>query len=287
MVARDPLANGRFVYAVRSTGIYCRPGCASRLPKRANARFFDGPAQAEGAGFRACRRCLPNQPMVKDPAISKLIAACRLMEKYQAMPTLAEIAHHACLSASHLHRLFRSHLGVTPKEYGLALRGERLKRLLMSGKSTTDAIYSAGYGSSGRCYSDAAATLGMTPGQYRAKGRQTQIRFAIADCSLGRLLVGMTDKGVCRMAFGDTDEDLVFELTAAFPEAEAVEPDRAFARCLKRVIKCVENPATTAEFPLDIRGTVFQHAVWKALLAIAPGPTRGYREVILTSARAR
>ncbi len=275
VVARDQRIDARFVYAVRSTGIYCRPGCASRLPKRSNALFFDGPNQAEIAGFRACQRCSPNRPPEQVPAIAKLVTACRFMEGSSAPPPLADIAQQAGLSPSHLHRLFRSHLGVTPKEYSLALRAERLRQELRADLPTTVAIYAAGYESTGRCYTSASAVLGMTPGQYRGGGHKIRIRYTTVACSLGRLLVALTDKGVCHMALGDKDAQLARELYSTFPNAIAVVLDPALTRRLKRLIACAEKQIDLSAFPRDIRGTAFRQAVWKALQAIPANQVEG------------
>lgn len=279
IVQRDAAADGRFVYAVRTTGVYCRPHCASRRPNRRNVEFFDSPIQAEAAGYRACRRCRPKSDATTDPSAEKLIRACRFIEQAEVSPTLAEIADHVAASPDALHRLFRTRLGVTPKEYAVAHRANRLKSQLQGGTPVTQAIYAAGYESSGRCYTESDKVLGMTPKRYRDGGPGTCIRFAVARCALGRVLVAATDKGVCRIAFGDDDDDLRAGLLAAFPAAEQVTRDPAFAELLAAVLTFIEAPGKTCPFPLDIRGTAFQQKVWRALQAIPPGETRSYSEV--------
>ena len=279
VIDRQTADSEPFVYAVRSTGIYCRPGCASRLPKRSNVEFFAGPLQAEAAGYRACKRCRPNQSLGDAPQVERLIAACRFIERAERVPSLTEVAAEVGLSPAHLQRLFREHLGLSPREYAAARRVRRLQETLVEGASVTDAIYRSGYESTGRCYAEATAVLGMSPKEYRARGRDQAIRFALTDCWLGRLLVAVTEKGVCQIAIGDDDAGLRSKLLATFPAAEEVTSDDSLAKLLAEVVAVVESPRKTVPFPLDIQGTVFQRRVWQALQAIPPGETRTYRQL--------
>lgn len=268
-----------FVYGVRTTGVYCRAECASRLPKRRNVEFFDTAEQAESAGYRACRRCRPDLAAASDSAAQRLTRACRFIDQAAHPPRLEELASHVGLSAAHVHRLFRTRLGLTPREYAATRRARRLKRELKSGTSVSSAIFASGYGSSGRCYAEAPAVLGMTPRQYRNRGRDARIRFAVAECWLGRVLVAVTDKGVCHIALGDDDAELSRSLRAVFPDAARVTPDAAFSGLLASVVALVERPSASCDFPVDIQGTAFQARVWRALRTIPPGTTRSYSEV--------
>jgi AraC family transcriptional regulator, regulatory protein of adaptative response / methylated-DNA-[protein]-cysteine methyltransferase len=279
IIERDPAAVGRFVYAVRTTGVYCHPNCRSRRPNRKNVRFFARPRDAEAAGFRACQKCRPNQIAGADAPDERVLRACRFIERAQTPPSLADIAQHVGLNPQYLHRLFRKQLGVTPKQYSSARRVARLKKSLIDGESVTRAVYQAGYASNGRCYAQANGVLGMTPKQYQGGGQRSHVRFATVGCRLGRLLVAVTEKGVCEIALGDDDVELRADLMARLPAAEQVTPDSKLRRWLAAVVALVDSPAEIQEFPLDIRGTAFQQQVWRALQAIPPGETRSYSEI--------
>lgn len=277
VVRRDPTARDQFVYAVRSTGIYCRPNCPSRRPNRENTEFFETAVHARLAGYRPCRRCRPDLTHAGDPAADRVIRACRFIEQSDGVPRLLEIARHVALSSNHLHRLFRRHLGISPKEYAGVQRVNRLQSALgKNGRSVTESIFAAGYKSSGRCYTAAKEVLGMTPKQYRDRGSEVSIRYAIVGCFLGRLLVAVTDRGVCRIAFGDSDNALRKTLQEAFPAAEEIKPDAKFRKLLRQVVAFIETPTRECQFPLDIRGTAFQQKVWRALQRVPPGETRSY-----------
>jgi AraC family transcriptional regulator of adaptative response/methylated-DNA-[protein]-cysteine methyltransferase len=265
------------VYAVRTTGIFCRPGCSSRLPRRANVEFFDSPAEARAAGYRPCRRCRPAG--APDPQAERVVRACRFIEASGGAARLSAVAAHVSLSARQLHRLFRERLGVTPREYAAGRRVQSLQAGLANGQPVARAIYGAGYGSAGRCYAEGQRVLGMTPRQYRDRGRGCDIRYAIVICTLGRVLVAATERGVCRIAFGDDDAALRSALLARFPEARRVTRDYDFARLLRGVVKFIDRPAAVCPFPLDIRGTAFQRRVWRALQHVPPGETRTYGEL--------
>ncbi len=278
VVARDAAA-GQFVYAVRTTGIFCRPGCASRLPRRENVAFFDTPAEALAAGYRPCRRCRPGENSASDPQTARVVRACRFIEASGGSARLPAVAAHVSLSARQLHRLFLDRLGVTPREYAAGRRVQSLQAELANGRPVTRAIHAAGYGSAGRCYAEGQRVLGMTPKQYRDRGRGAAIRFAVTECALGRVMVAVTERGVCRIALGDGDAALRSELLARFPEARQVTRDADFGRLLRAVVKFIDRPLHECPFPLDIRGTAFQRRVWQALQLVAPGETRTYGEL--------
>jgi AraC family transcriptional regulator of adaptative response/methylated-DNA-[protein]-cysteine methyltransferase len=275
VLARDPGAAGRFVYAVRTTGVYCRPGCPARRPNRANVRFFATPAGAEAAGFRACRRCRPGADAGGEPD-ARVVAACRRIERSRPAPTLAVLARAAGLGPSRFHELFRDHTGLTPRAYAAAVRAGRVREALAGRSTVTAAIAGAGYASSGRFYEEAPPVLGMSPATFRAGGDGVRIRHADGRCSLGAVLVAATDRGVCAILLGDDPDALRDDLRRRFPAA-AIEPgDAAFAATVAAVVALVERPAIGLGLPLDIRGTAFQRRVWEALRAIPIGTTTSY-----------
>jgi AraC family transcriptional regulator of adaptative response/methylated-DNA-[protein]-cysteine methyltransferase len=276
---RDRAADGTFVYSVRTTGVYCRPSCAARLPRRENVAFHASCADAERAGFRPCKRCRPSEPALADQQAAAVARACRLIEEAEEAPSLAALAHAAGLSRFHFHRVFKAVTGVTPKAYAAAHRGKRVRAELAQGGTVTEAIYGAGFNSSGRFYAAAPDLLGMTPTQFRAGGSGNVIRFAVGECSLGSILVAATDKGVCAIELGDDPDALVRALQDIFPQARLVGGDAAFEQLVAKVVGFVEAPAHGLELPLDIRGTSFQQRVWKALRAIPAGSTATYTEI--------
>jgi AraC family transcriptional regulator of adaptative response/methylated-DNA-[protein]-cysteine methyltransferase len=279
VVARDPRADGGFVYSVSTTGVYCRPSCGSRSARPENVAFHATAADAERAGFRPCRRCRPNDPAHGKGQAERVAALCRYIETEDPAPTLQALARRAGLSPHHLHRVFKAVTGVTPKQYADAHRSRRVRSQLDGRGTVTDAIYSAGYNSSGRFYGHAGALLGMTPTQYRAGGEGTAIRFAIGECSLGAILVAASDLGVCAILLGDDPEPLVRDLQDRFPRARLIGGDAEFERWVAQVVGLVETPAQGLALPLDVRGTAFQQRVWRALRAIPPGQTASYAEV--------
>jgi AraC family transcriptional regulator of adaptative response/methylated-DNA-[protein]-cysteine methyltransferase len=276
---RDKTADGRFVYAVTSTGIYCRPSCPSRKPRRDRARFFDTPDAARAAGFRACKRCKPEQPPLAERQAAQVAALCRLIEASDQVPTLDELASHAGLSSFHTHRMFKAVTGVTPKAYAAAHRARRVQGELRSRATVTEAIYGAGYNSSARFYETSTAMLGMTPTKFKAGGSGQDIRFAIGQCSLGSILVAATARGVCAILLGDDPEALVHDLERRFPRAHLIGADPAFEQLVAQVVGLVEQPGRGGALPLDIRGTAFQQRVWKALRQIPAGKTASYRDI--------
>lgn len=279
VVARDAGSDGRFVYAVRSTGVYCRPSCPSRRARPENVAFFADGAQAEAAGFRPCRRCRPEQAPLATRQAEQVAALCRYIEDSGGSPSLRELAQQAGWSAWHLHRVFKTITGLTPRAYALALRGRRVRRELEGGSSVTAAIYGAGYNSSGRFYAEADQLLGMTAGDYRAGGAHTEIRFALGQCSLGAILVAASERGLCAIALGDEPEALLADLQARFPAARLIGADAQFEQWVARVVGLVEAPGLGLDLPLDLRGTAFQQRVWQALRAIPPGQTLSYTEL--------
>lgn len=276
---RDPHADGVFYYSVSTTGVYCRPSCAARLARRENVSFHESRAAAEAAGFRPCKRCKPNE-VSQDARNAAIVgAACRRIDEAETVPTLAELADAAGLSAFHFHRIFKAVTGLTPKAYALARRSDRVRRSLGQGARVTEAIYDAGFGSSSRFYEGATAMLGMIPKAYRDGGRGSEIRFAIAECSLGSVLVAATGRGVCAIAFGDEPEALVRDLEDRFPKAKLIGGDADFDRVVAAVIAVVETPGTSFDLPLDVRGTAFQQRVWQALRKIPAGGKVTYEEL--------
>jgi AraC family transcriptional regulator of adaptative response/methylated-DNA-[protein]-cysteine methyltransferase len=283
VVARDPAADGAFVLGVRTTGIYCRPTCPARRPKRQNVAFYDGPAAARSAGLRACLRCEPDAAPERRVAAQAVTAAARLIEAAVAdeapTPALAALAARAGYAPHHFHRMFRRQTGLTPRGYAAALRARRVADGLAAGASVTEAIHAAGYGSASRFYAEAGARLGMAPSARRDGGRGETIRHAAAGTSLGRVLVAATDKGVCAIQFGDGDASLEAWLRRRFPNARIEPADPGFAATLAAVVALIERPGVDPGLPLDLRGTAFQERVWRALRAIPPGHTASYAEI--------
>lgn len=279
VVDSDKRADGHFVLAVRTTGIYCRPSCPARRPKRENARFFDTPAEAETAGYRACKRCKPEM-VLSDPRVSVVHRACRLIE--QAEPEilgLSDLAGQVGYSPSHFQRMFSDIAGISPKAYGEALRQDRLRQELKAPGGVSDALYGAGYGAPSRLYEKASAHLGMTPASYAKGGQGARIAFATADSPLGVLLVAATEKGVCMVALGAARDDLIRELAGDFPEASRVEDPNAVEPAMQTVLAYLEGRLPHPDLPLDVRATAFQRQVWQHLSAIPPGETETYSDM--------
>ena len=276
---RDRGADGVFYYSVRSTGVYCRPSCASRPARRENVQFHASCAAAERAGFRPCKRCRPNEAAPDQRRAAAVARACRAIEQATEPPSLDDLATGAGMSRFHFHRVFKALTGVTPKAYAEAQRDRRVRTALAHGGTVTDAIYGAGFNSNGRFYARSTGALGMTPSAYRAGGRGAAIRFALGECWLGSILVAATGKGVCAVLLGDDPDALLRDLQDRFPAAQLIGADRAFERLVARAVACVEAPARGHDLPLDVRGTAFQRRVWQALRAIPPGSTASYAEI--------
>lgn len=279
LLRRDPACDGAFFYSVRTTGVFCRPSCAARPPKRENVAFHASPAEAERAGFRPCKRCRPDGPDLGARHAQAVTRACRVIEEAQDTPTLANLAAAAGLSAFHFHRVFKQVTGVTPRAFAATRRAARLKDELHRGGTVTRAIYEAGYNASSRFYETAPGRLGMTPTAWRQGGAGTRIRFALGQCSLGAILVAATDRGVCSIELGDDPDALLRGLQDRFPNAELIGADAAFERTVAEVVGLVEVPRLGTNLPLDIGGTAFQQRVWQALRAIPAGTTASYAQV--------
>lgn len=272
VLARDRAADGRFVFAVTTTGIYCRPSCPARRPRVENVRFFADGDAARREGFRACRRCTPDEARREEQAIAQAVS---LIAAADSPPTLAILAAATGYSPAHLQRLFTRMTGVSPAAYARALRHRRSESALAEGGSVTAAIYEAGFNAPSRFYEDARARLGMAPVTWKRGGEGVVIRWAIAETTLGPLLVAATDKGVCRVAFGEGEPDL----RVRFRRATLLAPDEAFIALLAEVIATIETPARPHAIPLDVAGTAFQEKVWRELTRIPPGETRSYAEL--------
>ena len=275
---RDPAADGAFYYSVATTGVYCRPSCAARLANRGNVGFHDTTADAERAGFRACKRCRPGQASQAERHAEAVAKACRLIETSEETPSLDALADAAGLSPHHFHRLFKGLTGVTPRAYAVANRAERVRGELARGEPVASAIYGAGYAAPSRFYDEAPARLGMKPAAFRDGGRDARIRFAVGQCSLGAILVAATDKGICAIQLGDDPDALVKTLQDRFPKAELVGNDPDFEALVAAVVGFVEAPQAL-DLPLDVRGTAFQEKVWAALRQIPLGETASYADI--------
>jgi AraC family transcriptional regulator of adaptative response/methylated-DNA-[protein]-cysteine methyltransferase len=279
VASRDSRADGRFVYSVRTTGVYCRPSCPARSARPENVAFHASTADAERAGFRPCRRCKPDQAGPATQQAAMVAGLCRYIDQAEQPPRLEDLAERAGLSTFHLHRVFKAITGLTPKAYADAQRAQRLRRELETGSSVTEAIYGAGYNSGSRFYAQADQVLGMTASRFRAGGTDTDIRFAIGQCSLGAILVARSERGVCAILLGDDPQALARELQDRFPKAQLIGGDADFERLVAQVVGFVEAPQLGLDLPLDVRGTAFQQRVWQALRDIPPGRTLSYAEV--------
>ena len=279
VVHRDPNADGVFYYSVLTTGVYCRPSCPSRLARRENVNFHVNCEDAEKAGFRPCKRCRPNEPSLAERRAAAVAKACRLIDEAESMPNLDLLAEASGMSRFHFHHIFKLITGVTPKAYATARRAQRVRDELPLRDTITEAIYGAGYNSSGRFYAKSSEVLGMAPTKFRSGGDGESIRFAIGQCSLGSILVASTEKGVCAIQFGDDPGKLVRDLQDSFSRAELLGGDGDFEQLVAKVVGFVEAPAQGLDLPLDVRGTAFQQRVWQALREIPAGSTRSYAEI--------
>jgi AraC family transcriptional regulator, regulatory protein of adaptative response / methylated-DNA-[protein]-cysteine methyltransferase len=279
VVSRDSGADGQFFYSVRTTGLYCRPSCGSRTPRPENVSFHLTAEDAEHAGFRPCKRCKPDLPPLAEQQAALVAELCRQIEQAETEPGLDELARSAQMSTFHLHRIFKAVTGVTPKAYAAAHRARKIRAELGHSESVTKAIYEAGYSSSGRFYEESNQILGMTPGNFRAGGANTVIRFAVGECSLGAILVAASELGVCAILMGDDPDALARDLQDRFPKADLIGGDTGFEQLVARVVGFVEMPRLGLDLPLDVRGTAFQQRVWQALRAIPAGSTMSYSDV--------
>jgi AraC family transcriptional regulator, regulatory protein of adaptative response / methylated-DNA-[protein]-cysteine methyltransferase len=276
---RDKKADGHFFYSVKTTGVYCRPQCAARLALRENVQFFESITAAESAGFRPCKRCKPAGISQEQSRMQLVESACRTIEASERVPDLESLSKAAGLSRFHFLRIFKTVLGVSPREYHSSLREQRLREELGSAASVTEAMYNAGFQSSSQFYSNATDLLGMTPKSFRSGGRGMQIRYGIGQSVMGTLLVAVTERGVCSLQMGEHEPELLAELTANFPQASLQRDDAGVQPWIEKAIEAVEQPETAATLPLDIHGTAFQKRVWQSICSIKPGTTTSYAEL--------
>lgn len=279
VVARDASADGTFFFSVKTTGVYCRPGCAARLPRPENVEFYATGEEAAAAGFRPCKRCKPEQLGLADQHAARIAEACRLIEEAEEAPKLDELAAQVGMSSYYFHRRFKEVTGLTPRQYAAAHREQRVRESLGQSGTVTEAIYDAGYNSSGRFYERSNAMLGMTPSNYRAGGKSAEIRFAVGECSLGSILVAQSEVGVCAILIGDDPDELARDLQNRFPRANLIGGDAGFERTVATVVGFIEAPALGLDLPLDVRGTAFQQRVWQALKKIPAGSTASYSDI--------
>ena len=279
VVRRNRNADGQFYYAVKTTGVYCRPSCAARRARRENVAFHASCEAAEKAGFRPCKRCQPDGPALVEQNAARVARACRTIETAEVEPNLKMLAKAVGMSPFHFHRVFTKTVGLTPKAYATAHRAERMRKTLPQRGSVTEAIYEAGYNSNSRFYEKSYEMLGMRPKSFRSGGTGTTIRFAVGECSLGSVLVASSEKGVCAILLGHDPDKLARDLQDRFPRAKLIGGDRDFERVVSQVVGFVEEPQPGSALPLDVQGTAFQQKVWRALRKIPAGKTASYSEI--------
>lgn len=279
VVDNNSSADGTFYYAVITTGVYCRPSCTSRLPNRANVEYFSTWDDAETAGYRACKRCNPKTDSKTLEIEKKIIHSCRIIEESEVSLKLDEIATRVNLSPYHFHRLFKKIVGVTPKQYASRNQSQRFQKSLKTSPSVTDAIYSAGYGSSGSAYDKTQDQLAMKPREYRKGATGITINYGLAHCFLGWVIVAATDRGICAIEFGDDPDILPDQVQTRFPNAQLKKADIGFDSLIKEVVEFIKAPEDKFQLPLDIQGTAFQQRVWNVLRQIKPGKTLSYSDV--------
>jgi AraC family transcriptional regulator of adaptative response/methylated-DNA-[protein]-cysteine methyltransferase len=287
VVNHDARLDGTFFYSVKTTGVYCRPGCASRQPRPENVAFYETAAQAEAAGFRPCKRCRPNEGSAAARHVAAIERACALIRASETLPSLDQLADAAGISRYHFHRVFKQITGATPREWGKAHRLDRFAERLDAGEGIAEAVYGAGFAASSRAYESAPNGLGMTPGARKRGGGGERIRFTTVSTWLGWALVAATERGVCMTALGDDRARLEADLRRRFPAAELVAGDAGLAGWAERVVRFITRPAEQLDLPLDIRGTAFQAQVWRALQKIPPGRTSTYSEIAAALGRPR
>jgi AraC family transcriptional regulator of adaptative response/methylated-DNA-[protein]-cysteine methyltransferase len=280
VLERDRRYDGLFVYAVRSTGIYCRPSCPSRRPRAEQVEFFEQPKAAEGAGYRSCKRCRPTENGLQAALPAAITRVCRFLDQAsEEVPTLEQMSELVKMSPFHLQRSFKNALGISPREYSELRRFLRFRMRLQKGDDVTTAMYEAGFNSPSRLYERSTSVLGMTPSVYKAGGTGMKVGFTIVETSLGRVLVAQTEKGVCAVRIGESDKALEAELRSEFANADISRSDGKNAKIVQQVVNAAEGRGVSADIPLDIRHTAFQGKVWQALRNIAVGETRSYAEV--------
>jgi AraC family transcriptional regulator of adaptative response/methylated-DNA-[protein]-cysteine methyltransferase len=279
VLGRDTASDGKFYYSVKTTGVFCRPSCGARTPRPENVAFHPSVAAAEKQGFRPCKRCRPEGASLAEEQARRVAEICQHLERTDPTPNLEELAERAGWSVYHLHRVFRAVTGLTPKAYAEGRRADRMRTKLSESRTVTEAIYDAGYNSSGRFYEKADEVLGMTPASFRAGGARAAIHFAVGECSLGSILVAKSSRGVCAIFLGNDPTQLARDLQDRFPQAELLGGDPEFERWVARVVGFIEAPRVGLDLPLDLRGTAFQERVWRALRKIPAGETASYREI--------
>jgi AraC family transcriptional regulator, regulatory protein of adaptative response / methylated-DNA-[protein]-cysteine methyltransferase len=279
VLARDGASDGKFVFAVSSTGVYCRPSCPSKRPRRENVTFFRHVREAESAGFRECLRCRPRS-ITGNPRQELIKSVCRYIEHHLDEPvTLSQLGKTFRQSPFYLQRTFKAALGITPKEYADSCRMRGFRQKLKAGQSVTRAMHEAGYSSTSRLYSRTASELGMEPAKYRRGAIAAPIRYTCADSPLGRILIAATDKGICSIQFADSDEELEQGLKQEFPFAQRRRDDSGMAETTEKLMRHMSGLEVAQALPLDIRATAFQRRVWSYLQSIGFGETRSYAEV--------
>lgn len=279
IVARDKSADGEFWYTVDTTGVYCRPSCPSRGCNPKNVTIHDTLESAQRTGFRACKRCKPDGPAANVANAAIVARACRIIEDSEATPSLGDLAEALALSPGYVHRLFKAYTGLTPRAYADACKARRVREALTGDNSVTEAIYEAGYSSSGRFYQASNAMLGMTPTSFRKGGAMEEIHFAIGETSLGAILVASSRKGIAAILLGDDPDALARDLQDRFPNAMLIGADAEYEAIVAKVVGLVEAPGVGLDLPLDVRGTAFQQRVWQALRDIPVGQTLSYSDV--------
>jgi AraC family transcriptional regulator, regulatory protein of adaptative response / methylated-DNA-[protein]-cysteine methyltransferase len=283
VLQKDSAQDGKFFFAVKTTGIYCRPSCASRIPLRTNVEFFFTTEEARQAGYRACKRCNPDGYSQREMQVQMVLKACRLIEQSEQRIGLEQLAQKMGLSSYHFHRLFKQVTGVTPHDYHKARQVARVGSALRESGSVTDALYDAGFSSSSRFYEKTQSILGMKPTTFKKGGVGELIRYCIHTCALGLVLVAATERGICCIEFGDDTHELSAKLHTLFPNARLEPADKAFhgwlTKLLKHLDKKNKRSRDVLDLPLDVRGTAFQQQVWRALQDIPLGQTRSYAQV--------
>jgi AraC family transcriptional regulator of adaptative response/methylated-DNA-[protein]-cysteine methyltransferase len=276
---KDPTADGCFVYAVSTTGVYCRPNCAAKLAKRAHVLFFQSAKDAEHAGFRACKRCRPNSQSPRQQEAARMAKACEILERQDEEISISRLAVQTGMALPQFSHRFKAVIGVSPKQYATSQRAKRIRARLRQSSTITHAIYEAGYNSSARFYDTSQTFLGMKPSTYKRGGAGELIRYSVSKCPLGYLLVAATDKGVCSIILGDVPEPMVQDLQSQFPKANLERGGKVFSEWIKQVVRFINEPAKGLGLPLDVRGTAFQQRVWTALSKIPIGTTKSYTQI--------
>lgn len=277
---KDARFNGTFFFGVNTTGIYCKPSCAARTPKRQNVVFFETPKTAETEGFRACMRCKPDSATEKDPQVEMVLKVCQLVEdNLEENVSLEFLGEQTGMSPHHLQRTFKSILGITPKQYATALKIKSFKEQVQRGEDVTGAMYEAGFGSSRALYENAADKLGMTPAAYKSKGKGMKISYTVTDSDLGKMLVAKTGRGICSVTFGDKEKELVENLKNEFSAAEITEDKSGLNLAVRSILNLLDGTEKRFALPLDVQATAFQLQVWETLRKIPYGETRSYKQV--------